>query len=570
MKKQSKNLLLVFLLIFGIKSLISLYYNGTYFYSDEACVIAKAKYFAKFFEIVTCQTAIHAPAGDPLPLYSIVLSPIYLFTKGMTAYTASLIFNSFLISSLVYPLYAIISNFLKKEKFKILIIIAILFLPQIAVYEKTLLTETLFVATNIWMLHFYMKFLSKRKKKLNFFLTILFGLFATLTRPFGFITILALITNEFAIAKNKKKILLILIPILVLIVLTVAIIFPLTFSNLYEKIINITHPEYFLKGLKALKDQFNSLIIATYLVPVIVFFNCFSEKKPKAFNQIKYYIITFIVLNVLISANHMFDYLLGNSPNDLITRYINMSIVYVYLFTFIHLFRIKKLYISKLGIFSILISIISLAFISYTNIKHSLNLDLSLFYDTAHFNKNNITPSNFFVAYYFFPVCLVLLSLLLFNKRKLIITILIFIALAQSAGLYNWQKNFIDTRQKLDTVYNYFKKTDYNLLFLQNYQNKFMSFSFWNILSLTKNDIHPLYVHLNKTTLKEPDLYTDKAKEILNKYDYIISSIDYSLPKLTMIDDINPVFYPPQGKNLEEHLEILKSQNKPIYQDDTK
>jgi len=194
MKKQTKYLILLFLIIFLIKSIISLYYQGIYFFSDEGCISKIGIHLANNFELKTCKEITNAPVGEPLPIYSILLSTVYLFFRGIKSYHAILILNSFIIASLTFPLFSIIKKFIKNNKINFLIIFTTLFLPQIIIYEKTYMTETLFVVINIWFLYFYIKSFEKNKLRNKIF-SLLLALLGTFTRPFGFIMILAMTTN---------------------------------------------------------------------------------------------------------------------------------------------------------------------------------------------------------------------------------------------------------------------------------------------------------------------------------------------------------------------------------------
>ncbi len=561
MKSTTKKLILLFFIIFGIKSIISFFYTGTFFFSDEACVVEKAKYFAEHFRIVHCSLAAKAPAGNPMPFYSILLSPIYLFTKGITAYHLVTILNSLLISSLVFPLFSIIKKFLKNKKHIFIIIFTILFLPQIVVFEKMLLTESIFVVINIWFLYFYSNYLSLKKQKTkNLILSIIFGIFAVFTRPFGFIVLFSMTVNELITTKNKKKAALLLIPISTISILIIFTIFPGLFPSLVNKLKSLTDIQYVFSLLKAIKNQYNSLLITTLFAPILIFFSYFSEKTPTFLKKIRFFILTFIILNFIVSANHMHDYLLKNPDNitDLLTRYINMSIIYLYLFSFIFAFRYKKFQLSILNISIIGISLLSIATLEYQNIKHSLNLDISIFYDTQNFENSNIIQNNTILKYSLLPVIGVLFALLLVNKKKTLIALLIPIILIQSAMLYNWEKGFIDYEQSKDPVFQEFKNTELNLLILQNYSSKIVSYSYWSTKINTNNNIRVMYLNTNKKTLPLPDIYKNSNKEKLKDYDFIITQTYLNLPVFKTLENNTIIYYTPKGKNKEEQEKSLK------------
>ena len=78
MQKKSVILVLIFLGVFAIKILFSFLMSGIFIYTDEFCVIQKAMYFIENFEIKHCIDVTGVNAANPFPLYSILISPIYL------------------------------------------------------------------------------------------------------------------------------------------------------------------------------------------------------------------------------------------------------------------------------------------------------------------------------------------------------------------------------------------------------------------------------------------------------------------------------------------------------------
>lgn len=565
MKKSSKNtiknLILLFLLIFGIKTLISFFFSGTYFYSDEACVIAKAKHLAEYFRLIECSQAAEAPAGDPHPFYSIILAPIYLFTKGNLAYHLVLVLNSLLISSLVFPLYGIIKKFIKKDHIIFFITFIILFLPQITTFEKMVLTELPFIFINIWFLHFYMNYHDQKKgKKKNLILSILFAIFAGFARPFGFIVPLAMAVNEIIVAKNKKLALFVFAPIAILLFIFALGLLVGLGEQLMNKIINISDPVYFINGLKALKDQYNSVLIASYFVPVIIFATYFNEKTPIIFKKIRFFLIFLFFFNFIISANHMHTYLIQGLTLDVLTRYINISLIFIYLFAFIFLFKYKKFTLKLGNTIIIAISLLTFALIKYQEVKHSLNVDLSLFYNTGYFKSGNLIGDNVFIAYYFIPLCFSLFVLLFLNKQRILIIVLSTIILVQSAALYGWNIKFAKASVEGDVVLQEFKDTEHNLLFIQTFESKVVSFSYWNTKTLSSNDTKVMYLAKGKKLLPEPNFYSESTKKEFEGFDYIITRIVITVPIYKKLNDELAAYHIPKGGSYEEHIKLLEEE----------
>jgi len=395
-KKKSIYLIIIFLSVFIVKSLISLYLKTPFIFSDETCVIQKAIYFASNFEIKSCHEILKVSAGDPRPLYSILISPIYLFISGTKAYHAVLIFNSLIISSIVFPLYSIFKKFIQNKALIYLSIIAILFLPQIIIFEKTLMTETLFTTICIWFLYFYLKSFNKKSAH-NKIIAIILSILAAFTRPFGFILPIALTINEIIRCKNKKLIALVYIPIAFILSFgTIKFFIPNLAQELNQKLYALEDPTIIYTIIIAIKNQLNSFNVTTFFTPIIAVIVLFTQNKKSEIQNIKYFIISFLVLNFIISAQHTELYLENLS---IITRYINFSIILIFIFAFIFLGQKEKTKINLIGKISTIILYISLIFISYKSVKLSLNLDIAYYFDTSTstIQTNLVSAKNFII-----------------------------------------------------------------------------------------------------------------------------------------------------------------------------
>jgi len=525
MKSNNKNIYIIsalFLLFFGIKAWISFYFKGTFFYSDEACVVQKAAYLAQRFSIESCSFVTNAPTGDPLPFYSILLAPVFIFFKGINGYFGSLVLNSLLTAGLIFPVFKIAEKFNPGKKINILIAAIIPFLPQVIVYEKTLLTETAFLAVLIWGLWFYIKSFSKNPVR-NKIITFIFFLAATLTRPFGVIALLAFGINEFIISKKKKRTTLIVGPIIILGITLAAIALPNLLPSVLGKIKMITDPESLKLLVVAIKNQLNSFTIATCLIPIILFFTFIFEKQPKELKNIRWFLLTFIALNFAASTNHIHDYLLDNDITNLITRYISSSVVLLWIFALIFLNKYKKFKLHALNFSLAILLLISFFFLSFEKIKHSLNLDISLYYDTTKFFRNNVISSNDFIVYYFLPLCLILFVLMIRNNKKILTTVLAVFILIQSGLLYAWEQNFTKVAAEKDSLYQYFKEEKTNIFLLTSYKKRAITFSYWNLLNLTENRVSVMYINDIIDQTPAPDYNNENFKTILSQYDYLVT-----------------------------------------------
>ncbi len=564
MTKQTRNLLILFLTIFIIKASISFFMSGTYFYSDEACVVIKAKHFADTLQMLPCKDIAQAPANDPMPLYSIIIAPFFFFFKGFSAYQAVLVFNSLAISSLVFPLYWISKNFIKKDWTAYLIITVTLFLPQITVYEKMLLTESFFVFLNIWLLYFYGKYKTEKKDTRKFLLlTILFTIMAGLERPFGFITTLAIMINELITSKNKTKRIIIFFPIF-LILTVLAFIIIGNFDQIIVNLFNtITDTDKFKLLLEALKNQNNSIIVTTLFVPIIIFCNNIKQKNNKFFNSIQYFLISIILINFLISSNHIFGYFTINKNTDFITRYINISAIFLNFFALLLLNKKNDKNLSKLTIFITIFCFITLFLLKSNSIKHSLNLDLSIFYNFKENNIDNLISQNWIMKNLFFPTIILLFSFYIFGKKKILFSTISIIFISWGISIYFWNIGF-SKEQNNSFEKQFFRKENSNILVLEPDGVRLVSFFVWDIMTLTKNNIKLQYLDHYLSKHDTIDFYTTKNKHKTSNFEFIVSIAPLKLPILYTSDTITIYYAPSTELNYEAHIQKLK-ENKKYY-----
>ncbi len=526
MKKKTPilKLLLLFLIVFGIKTGFSLLMSGTFMYSDEACVIAKARHFIQFFQNESCGQITSAPAGDPWPFFPILISPIYGFLDGIMAYHGVLILNAFLVSSIVFPLYFILKRFLKKNSNILLIIITTVFLAHLTLYEKMLATESSFVVANIWFLYFYLESFYKHKVR-NKIIAFIIGVIATFIRPFGFIVLLAMSINEIIVSKYRGRALKIYLPLSLLVTFISLISFSGGFIGMIIGRITplINNPANFFKILEAIAYQYNSFLIGTLFVGTVVFLCYITDKQKGALAKIQFFILGYVILNFLIAANHIYGYLLTGKL-DLLTRYINSSLVYVSLFALIFLAKNKKFVLSSKNLVILAFSIVTLFFIEYDNVKHSLNLVLSNFFETNTFDADNNAPSNDILAYYFLPFSFLLFALLLWSKNKILKYVLILSFVIHGALVSHWIIDFSEQQQN-SRSYRYFKDEEAKILYINSYRQRRIHYDYWRLYALTENNLEVIYLNDARQRFQIPDFYGPEATTFFSDYDYIISSI---------------------------------------------
>ncbi len=522
-----KKLLILFSIIFISKITISLFINGLILYPDESCIFLKAKFFIDNFAIATCSEISTTPVGDPMLMDSIIISPIFLFFKNYAALHGILIFNAFLTSSLIFPLYSIFSKFIKNKKLVFIYITAILLLPIVSAYERMILSETLFLTTNIWLLHFYIKsFQNPIHKLTSFALAIL----ASLLRPFGFISIIALGANEIVKSKRKKLIALIFIITLAISFVLLSYFVPNLQDNLINKFSSLSEPRNYLLILKAIKNQANSLLISTLIIPLIFFITYIKKDRSKYIKNIRIFLITFILLNFAISAQHIYEYFLKGFELDLLTRYLNVSVVLIMTFGLIFFEKNKKFSISPL-LFALIV--LPLFFLTFSTVNHALVISLSPYYEMF----NGFIEKDTFFKLVFLPTTLLLLILTVFHKRKTLRIALIIIIITQFTLSTIWQIKYTTEVEYNTATVQKFKDTNYNILFLESaksYQQEKekYNFNYWRLLTLTSNNVKiSLFNDLKGQT---PDTSKEDWKNLTKDQDYVISSFQLPLESVMM------------------------------------
>ncbi len=523
-KKTKKKLLLFFLGILLVKVFLSLFIKNIIVYPDESCIIQKASFFAEHLALRNCGEIAHMPAGDPFPLYSILLAPIYLFSKNILAFKLTLIFNAILTSTLVFPIFQILTKFIKKEKTTFLYTFVLLFISQVLLYEKMLMSENLFLITSIWFLFFYIE--SFGKNKANKTIALIIAILSIFIRPFGFILLLAMGINEFIHTKKKTTATIIFILTIAALFFVLQMFIPEIGQNLYQKIASLSEPRNILLLGKALKNQLNSLIIATFFVPLVIFVSNIGKDKSKAMKNIRYFLISFIALNFLITAQHIYNYYIRGAEQDLIIRYLNVSSFFIIFFSFIFIEKVKKI---KINTAVLIILALPLLFLSYDTLNHALNLELSPYFKTF----DGFISGDIFFKTIFLPLIFLLAIAMIFHKRKLLIVGLISILLLNSIAIFAWQTKYTKNEFE-DPVFQYFINKNDNILFIESAMNKDkpknINFNYWKILAFT--DLSPTsitYNDLNKENVSL-DINKDIPKEFLKNKDYIVTKYELNLP----------------------------------------
>ena len=535
---RTKLILAVFS-VFLVKSAISFFMQGPFIFSDEPCVVQKGIYLIEHMQLETCQNILQVDAGDPHPLYAMLVGLVYFFVKGAYGYHIVLLVNALLVATLVFPLFGIFRRFIGREGLSVLFAVVTVFLPQITAFDATLMTETLFIVINVWFTYAYLRSLDSDvpvKKRGKFkVLAIIFALLAALVRPFGFILFIALTINEFFTSDDRRSIAIVYIPLSIVMV-------GLTMFKLLPGIVPQLSAQ--LEGFKAtpnpglivsvVKNQFNSFLVATCIAPILVVLMYGKKNDILLFTKMRLFFLSFIVMNFIIGVQHMLG---GDGPTtDLLTRYIGMSLVYIVMLTFVFLTKYQKEKLDIITCGGIILAVTSLAFASYQHIKQTLALDIAIFYDAAKSGLSNSIPLRPELLIPFVVVCIALIVLFLVRKNGALRTALIAVFLLQTIFVV---KQGIDMSRMPAPVLEYFHNTSAKVLFIEakpeNPTNS-ISFDYWKMLALSPNRPEFRFLLGVQDPSQPLELPKDEIARLQQEFTHIVSTLNLNLPKVATLD----------------------------------
>lgn len=529
LRKSLKPLWIIFGLVLLTKALLVFLRNGPFIFPDEGCIIQVAKHYAATFQLEKCGDILNVPLGDAYPLYSILISPIYKFFSGLFAYKSVLVLNSILVSGLVFPLYWILNKYTKNHRYALIGAAITVFLPQFTVYEKTLMTETLYSVLLVWFMFFYIKsFTLNKSATINKVIAVLFGILLSLTRPLGFMLLIAIAINEFIVSKKKGRALLIYLPISVLMAGLAVLFFSKGVAGSVLSNLNaITQAENWKYLFNALSAQINSFTIATFFIPLVMFYSFFFKKNSVEIFKIKYLILVYIGLNFLISANHIFGYTLtmGYSPN-LVTRYISSSVILIFIIALVAVQKFKNFKFNLGNTLFMLTLIVFMLFYDAGKFGSSLNMDIMSFLSIdANRFAIDLVPTLEMYRLLLLPVIVGLSLVLLAKNKKLLLGVsivsIVFFSILSYATLQEYSQP-----SKLIAGLDEIPKS--NIAVIIPVGNTHVLGQYWILKSISKHNIESILIETNM------DLVIDKGMfakwEAFKRADFIISSYKSTLP----------------------------------------
>ena len=153
-------LILVFFLLVIVKILISSYFKSPWIFPDETVYAETARnilhgeFYSKLNYIQTY------PPG-----YSFFLSTVYLlFDNSLANYQFMLIINSFLTSSIIFPVFFLLKKYCS-DKFSLLGSVLVAILPSVVLYNFVVMSENLFIPLFVFSLWFLIESFETNSKK---------------------------------------------------------------------------------------------------------------------------------------------------------------------------------------------------------------------------------------------------------------------------------------------------------------------------------------------------------------------------------------------------------------------
>ena len=216
----NKNKILLISMLLFVASVTFWYAYGNYpkmltTYKDELIYYSMAQNFAQGRGLVTIYGGL--PYNTSRYLYSILISPTFLFTDRIQQFKALSLINSITICSGIFPTALLAKKVLKKDSH----IILVLFLYALSVdmgYSLVIMSDVLFYPICIWFFYFVYCYLDDHK--VRYLIYILFisimGLFTkramlVMMGSFAFIFFIDLLCEKNSLIKKKYFLLLIML-----------------------------------------------------------------------------------------------------------------------------------------------------------------------------------------------------------------------------------------------------------------------------------------------------------------------------------------------------------------------
>ncbi|MBL4694748.1 hypothetical protein JKY72_05255 [Candidatus Gracilibacteria bacterium] len=537
----------IFLGIVAVKVLLSFFVQGIIIAPDEGCVIKSAQYLANNFEYKHCSELTNLNAGDA-PFFPVVLYSVFYFLfSPVLAFKASLIFNSVLAASLVYPFFKIVEFFIKDERKSLYLAIALTFIPSIFLFEKALMTEIVFAATNVWALHFYIQSFvgNKVRNKVAAFLLAFLGIFM---RPYGFITIVALQMNEFFGAGKRRR----LLKLGALVLLTLFVGYFLKdkiahqLSGLHVFSILIGFWATVVRVAQSLLTGLNTLTLSTLMLPfaVLIF------TRGKEVKLIRVFLFTFIFLYIAILLPRLFidssypnitysslserfavpETLFGLGRGKIIFknlfRYFNVSTILITLFGVISILKYERKALGKSFVGLVLALVAGLFFVNFgENVYHQVISHSYLIVDSLQF-----------IFYVLIVVALVATGFLM--KRKGDVSLKIMFVTLMIVSLLSFEYNVIRSFYRApanNEIVELLRENEGDVLFLMRVGDM-KDPVYWAANTTLANQIDTFFYEGEEANIfRIISIASEKYESVdvdLDQYEFVVSRLELEREKL--------------------------------------
>lgn len=356
-----KKIFLLFLIIFIAKAAFTLSLPSPWVFGDEYIYTAKTR--AILNEGNFNFDKYHYGGPSVPPLYSIVLLPMYFFNDTDFTYHAVLVWNAFLSTMIIIPIFLLCRRFIKEWQ-ALFLAAAIGFLPAGFGYSFIIMSENIFFPLFAWSVFFLYKMITDEKNikwcaAMGIVLGALFLAKAIALAPI--IAYAVFVLTQFLISKKKSKFLEGQIVVFSLMIITVFWWFLVKEGNgsgyetsSYLEVLRqvLNDKTVFLEFLKLISHEFAYLGLATWFVglPLTLAYLWVPKKEThlRSLWQVAGYTIMTTLFLIGISALHMMQYIDINPERYAVFgRYVEVVVPVLIMLAGILIFQKKEILPNK-------------------------------------------------------------------------------------------------------------------------------------------------------------------------------------------------------------------------------
>lgn len=351
MKHETKNLILLFVIIVIAKTILSYFIPSISAFSDEYyyAKLARSFFFSHDFSIHNIKVMFYQP------LYPIILSIAYIFKNMQMVYLVMKFINAMISTLIIIPSYLLAKEFLDNKN-SLLVTITIALFPSMFSFAPYLLAENLLYP--LFMFSFYFLYKSFASgKRLYFILSGVFIALAFLTKtsaiilialPFLFFIINSILKKEYV--KSQLYNIMLAYAAISLIILPWFIRNIISFGSIfsYNTLSDITaysrHQDYILPLVNWVILYSGYIILSSFIIfGILTLIALLKNNYKDNSKESLFYLLTSItlLLYILIAANHATGSIIYKSPISFFTerpigRYIDLLLPLVFIIGFMN------------------------------------------------------------------------------------------------------------------------------------------------------------------------------------------------------------------------------------------